>query len=94
MSGYSYWELHRYDEAEIRFRNVIDRVPGFLMTYMFLTSVLVDLGRIDEAKDQVQALLAINSKWSLYNADRIFPIRSDDKRRRFLANLRKAGLPE
>jgi adenylate cyclase len=94
MSGYSYWELHRYDEAAIRFRTVIDRLPGFLMTYMFLASVCVDLDRIDEAKDQVRALLAINSRWSLYNADRIFPILSDDKRRRFLENLREAGLPE
>ncbi len=59
-----------------------------------MASVCVDLDRIDEAKDQVRALLAINSRWSLYNADRIFPILSDDKRRRFLENLREAGLPE
>ena len=94
LAGYSYWELGRYDEAVMRFRNVIDRVPGFPMTYLFLASVYVDLDRVDEAREQVQALLVMNSKWSLHNADRIFPILSDDKRRRFLDNLRKAGLPE
>ena len=92
--GYSYWELGRYDEAVMRFRNVIDRLPGFVMTYLFLTSTYMDLGRIDEAKDLAQALLGMNSRWSVHDADRIFPIRSDDKRRRFLDGLRKAGLPE
>ena len=94
LLGYSYWELRRYDEAEMRFRNVIDRVPGFPMAYLFLANTYVEVGRIDEAGEQLQVLLGMNSRWSLHNADRIFLIRSDDTRRRFIDNLRKAGLPE
>lgn len=92
--GYSYWELGRFDDAVVQFRKVIDRVPGFPMTYMFLASVYVELGRLDEATEQLQVLRAMNPMWSVRTADRIFPIASDDKRKRFLGNLREAGLPE
>ena len=94
QAGYSYWELERYDDAVVQFRKVIDRVPGFPMTYMFLASVYVELGRFDDAKEQLQTLRAINPMWSVRNADRIFPIASDDKRKRFLGHLRESGLPE
>jgi len=94
QAGYSYWELERFDDAVVQFRKVIDRVPGFPMTYMFLASVYVELGRLDEAAEQLQTLRAMNPMWSVRNADRIFPIASDDKRKRFLGTLRKAGMPE
>ena len=64
------------------------------MTYMFLASVYVELGRFDDANEQLQTLRAINPMWSVRNADRIFPIASDDKRKRFLGHLRESGLPE
>ncbi len=94
MVGFSYLILRRYDEAETRFRNVIDRVPFFPFPYQFLASTYMDLGRVDEAREQIQALLAMNSRWTLHDADRIYPFLSDDTRRRFLEGLRKAGLPE
>ena len=78
----------------MRFRNVIARVPGFPAAYLYLASTYVDLDRVDEAKEQVQALLAKNPKWSLHHADRIYPIRSGEVRKRLLDGLRKAGLPE
>ncbi len=94
LVGCSYWVMRRNDEAANRYRNVIDRVPGFPMTYLFLASTYVELDQIDEAREQVQGLLAINSRWTLHDWDRIVPIRSDETRRRFLDGLRKAGLPE
>jgi len=94
MVGYSYWELARYDDAVAQFRKVIDRLPDFPMTYMFLASVYVELGQLDDAVEKLQILREKNPMWSVGNADRIFPILSDDRRKRFLDNLRKAGLPE
>ena len=90
--GYSHWELHRFDEAVMHFRNVIERVPGMPMTYLFLASVYMDLGQDAEASELVRALLAMNPRWTLREVDRIFPIRSDQTRQRFLDNLQKAGL--
>jgi len=94
MAGYSYWELERHDDAVAQFRKVIDRLPTFPMTYMFLASVYVELGRLDDATEKLRTLRAINPMWSVRHADRIFPILSDDRRKRFLDNLREAGLPE
>ncbi len=92
--GCSHWVLQRYEEAANRYLDVIDRVPGFPMTYLFLASTYVELDQIDEAREQVQALLALNSRWTLHDWDRIHPFGSDEKRKRFLDGLRKAGLPE
>ena len=78
----------------MRFRNVIARVPGFPAAYLYLASTYVDLDRVDEAREQVQALLEKNPKWSLHHADRIISIQSDKARRRLLNGLRIAGLPE
>jgi len=94
MVGYSYWELARYDDAVAQFRKVIDRLPDFPMTYMFLASVYAELGQLDAAAEELRTLREKNPLWSVGNADRIFPILSDDRRKRFLDNLRQAGLPE
>ncbi len=94
MVGCSYWVMRRYNEAASRFRIVIDRLPGFPMSYLYLASTYVELEQIDEARRQVQALLAMNSRWTLHDWNRIHPIRSDETRGRFLDQLREAGLPE
>jgi len=94
MAGYSYWELERHDDAVAQFRKVIDRLPAFPMTYMFLASVYVELGRLNDAMEQLKTLKTMNPMWSVRHADRIFPILSDDKRKLFLDNLHQAGLPD
>jgi len=49
---------------------------------------------MDEARLAVDELLALLPAYTVSDAERIYPFRYDEVRKKFIDNLRKAGLPE
>jgi adenylate cyclase len=92
--GSSYLLLHRYGEALTRFRRMTERAPKFSPAYFSLAWTYVELGRLDDAHDAINAALEINSQYTVKEVDRLYPYRIDQVRNRFLDSLRKAGLSE
>lgn len=94
QAGHSYLLMQQYDEAVNRFLQTIEQFPGFMGTYSFLACAYVELDRLDDARDAITRFLGIVPQFTVNEAARRFPWRSDEVRERFLENLRKAGLPE
>jgi len=65
-----------------------------LPNHLFLACTYVEVDRLHDARDAIEAALEITPQYTLKEAARIFPYRIDEVRERFLDNLRKAGLPE
>jgi adenylate cyclase len=94
MFGHSAYGLGEYDKAVQFVRRALDRVPEFQVAYFFLICSLAELDRMDEARLAVDELLALLPAYTVSDAERIYPFRYDEVRKKFIDNLRKAGLPE
>jgi TolB-like protein/Tfp pilus assembly protein PilF len=81
-----------YEEAILNMRKAIQLYGPSVHRHQFVIASCSMLGRMDEAKEQVQQLLKINPTFSLssWNYGRMYK-RSEDSERLFDA-LRKAGL--
>jgi hypothetical protein len=49
---------------------------------------------MDDARATVDELLALVPNYTMSDAERIYPFRHDNVRKKFIYNLRKAGLPD
>ena len=92
--GHALLLLRRYDEAVGLFLLVIDRVSRFVPARVQLARAYGEMDRIAEAKIAVSAVLEIAPRYTMRNANRMFPYPDAENRRRLLDGLRKAGLPE
>ena len=93
--AHSYLLLGRLDEALATYRFVLEWTPKFVPCYLFLASTLVELNRLDDARDAIRSALEINPRYTVKEVARIWSIyRIVEVGERFLGNLRKAGLPE
>jgi TolB-like protein/Flp pilus assembly protein TadD len=93
-AGCSRLLLNRYDEAITILKRVTEQSPKFSPAHFSLAWAYVELGRLDDAHDEIEAVFRINSQYTLKEVDRLYPYRIDAVRNRFLDSLRKAGLPE
>lgn len=91
--GHALFLLGRCAEAEEHVRHCIDIAPGFPPAQLTMTVLLVELGRLDEAKRQVETLLAMHPLVTVSKFDARYPYKDDVARSRILAGLRAAGLP-
>jgi TolB-like protein/class 3 adenylate cyclase/Flp pilus assembly protein TadD len=89
--------LGEYEAAVVWLRKSIDANRSNLWAYFILAACLAHLGRLDEARQQIRAGLAVNPKFTLrrYRTG----VESDNavflaQRERLIDGLRKAGLPE
>ena len=92
--GVEYLLLDRYDEAIEKLEMARNRTPRQINMRLQLASAYVEAGRMEEASGEIGKALELTPDYTLALADRIFPYRLEDVRRRFLETLRKAGLPE
>jgi len=92
--GHALFLLERNEEAEAHVRDCIDMVPGFPPARLTMTALLSETGRIKEAKQQVKLLLATHPLVTVSKFEARYPYKSEHTRRRILAGLRTAGLPE
>jgi tetratricopeptide (TPR) repeat protein len=89
--------LGAYQEALDWYRRATDLDPNYATGRFNMAAALVELGRLDEARAEVQAGLALNPGFTIrrYRAG----AQSDDpdflkRRERMIEDMRKAGVPE
>jgi tetratricopeptide (TPR) repeat protein len=89
--------LGAYEEALGIFRRSIELNPNYPIAHLYFAATLAKLGRLDEAKTEVKAALALNPGFTIrrYRAG----AQSDNPvflkgRERIIEDMRKAGVPE
>ena len=92
--GHANYLLGRKEEAITIIRHAATRGSGFPIPHLFLAVISIELGRPDEAAEELVRLLDKTPGYSISDTERIFPYRHAEDKSRFLDGLRKAGLPE
>ena len=57
-----------------------------------MSAILVEAGRLDEAKEQIADLLAIDSDYSFQRYDERYPYSNNEHRRRMTDAIKLAGI--
>ena len=82
----------RYEEAIAQLKKAIEREPGDIFSYIFLTAAYGMAGREKEARAAAAEVLKINPKFSLEQFAKIHPYKDPATKERYIDSLRKAGL--
>ena len=90
--GRAYRVMDRNDEAIAAFRHGIEIDPIFIGTHAYLTSLLGDLGREEEAKAAAAEVLRFDPKFSAKAWVEGLTFEDPELSKRELEGLRKAGL--
>jgi adenylate cyclase len=89
----AYFLTGRLDEAQTWNSWALSRWPSSAISLRMRAAILASLGRVEEARRAVSALLLEQPNASLSRARRL-PFRDTEMYGRFIHALRKAGLPE
>jgi len=65
-----------------------------LNSYLYLSSVYIELNKLDQAKKSAKKILEISPSFSLEYHKNVVPLKDRSVLERYIENLRKAGLPE
>jgi TolB-like protein/predicted Zn-dependent protease len=92
--GRAYFMTGQYDEAIQIFKRILAIAPNYLPAHAFLAAIYSSLGRETEAAAASEEVLRINPKFSLKSYAKTLPYKNKSDIERYMAALRKAGLPE
>lgn len=92
--GRANYMLGNYDAAIISLEQAQERNENAMPIKMFLATSYVKAGRLDDAEWIVEQMKILNPVSSLSHLNRSIPIVNSKLKMEFLADLRKAGLPE
>jgi adenylate cyclase len=96
--GRTYFDLGRYEDAIRIHKQILERCRKNegppRMGHLGLIVSYVELGRDEEARDEVEALLKVQPKYSLEAYRKHHPYKDPAHLERWLTALRDAGLPE
>ncbi|WP_426425582.1 adenylate/guanylate cyclase domain-containing protein [Bradyrhizobium genosp. A] len=92
--AWSHLHAERFAEAVDSAKQAIDVNPFFPDAHGTLTAAAAHLGRMAEAKVGLDGFVRLLPQLSLDDPRLVRPFRCEADRERFLAGLRKAGLPE
>ena len=90
--AHSYFLLRQYDEAIAALRDSLHRNPNFLPARRLLAVVYSEVGREEEARDEVTEILRISPAASLQHWSDRTPYKNQLELERFIGGLRKAGM--
>lgn len=93
IRGHALYVLRRYDEAEPPLKENIKHMPQVPVGRIWLTAVLANLGRMDEARHAARELMAIAPTFNLDRWPAFKLYRDPAETARIMATLRDAGLP-
>jgi len=79
-------------EAEEYEWRAIRMAPSFPPARIVMSAILVEAGRLDEAKEQIADLLAIDSEYSFQRFDERYPYHDDEHRHRIATAIKLAGI--
>ena len=96
LSGLAFCCLIVGDDAQALTyaRRGASQTGAFFSALRALAIALVQAGRIDEARDVVGRILQLNPALTLSYVSKVFPFRDLQFKRKYIAALRLAGLPE
>lgn len=89
--GQANFVLHKYEDAIKAFQDGIAKNPAAERVHVWLAAALAHAGRIEEAKWEVEQVLALNPDFSLAAIADVFPFKNKADADHFLEGLRKAG---
>jgi adenylate cyclase len=92
--GRAYFMTGQYDETILTFKKALDRNPNYLPAHAFLAASYISLGREPEAVAAAEEVLRINPKFFLESYAKTLPYKNKADIDRYIAALRKAGLPK
>jgi DNA-binding SARP family transcriptional activator len=83
-----------YEKAAAVGRRSVKVTPRFSAAYKHLIAALGHLGRRDEARQYIETLLALEPNFTVRRFGEVYPFKHARDRNRYMAGLRKAGVPE
>jgi TolB-like protein/Tfp pilus assembly protein PilF len=92
--GRSYFMTGQYEKAVETLKKAVHVSPDYLIAHAFLAASLSSLERQAEAAAEADEVLRINPKFSLDSYAKTLPYKNKADIERYLAALRKAGLPQ
>jgi adenylate cyclase len=92
--GLGHFVQRHYEQALPPFREMVDRAPNFRNGRMLLAAAYGHMGKTQEARLQIEALLRIEPDCSLKKLSGQRYLLSAEDVPDYLDGLRKAGLPE
>jgi adenylate cyclase len=92
LEGKSYNQMGRYEEAIPILKRHLARYPNTLGAHANLVVDYTELGREDEARAEAADVLRISPQFSLDAWMQMIPYKDPAWRKRYYADLRKAGL--
>ncbi len=91
--GIAYYSMKQYENAVIPLKEALNRNPKLKQARLLLAATYAQLDRIEEARRQVEELLADHPDASV-KQELQWDFASNEKREHWLEALRRAGLPE
>jgi adenylate cyclase len=90
--GTAYSAARQYEEAIEAFKKSIKRQPNNIFAYVGLTGTYSLMGREKEAHEAALEVLKIDPEFSLKKLAKALPSKNQDRLKRYIEALRKAGL--
>ncbi len=90
--GLAYYHVGRHEEAVAVLQDAINRNYNRLSAHIYLAASLSDLGKLDEAKWEVDQILSLDPDFTLEKADKAFPIQKPEQVEKLRKALRRTGL--
>ncbi len=94
VTGRAHFALGDYKAAATAYKKALKRNPDFSLARRGLAASYAHLGRIEDAEWEVEEILAQLPGFNLSNERRRNPYPKGDGMDRYIAGLRKAGVPE
>jgi adenylate cyclase len=92
--GRAYYVMGKYEDAIKTLGIALKRNEQAVNPRLFLAASYVSLGRMDDARWEVEQIRIMNPGTTLSHLEKDYPIADKALQKRFLDQLRKAGLPE
>ena len=93
-AGECYFYLGRHEEAVRELKTSISKHPRFFPVRRFLAAVYAEMGRMNEAREQIKVVLQLNPRLTVALLRRQLPFKKNTDLNRQLTALKKAGLPD
>ena len=92
--GFAQYLAGQYEPAAMSLTEAIDRNQGSPWDHLRLAATYARLGRLDQARDEVNLFLETNPEFSISEIKRNLPFKNPIDLEVYLEGLRLAGLPE
>lgn len=90
--GQAYGLMGQYDKAIEALKASLDQDPNLHPVYGFLAFVYMEMGRKNEAQNEIKELLRLNPHYSLEVIRKTFPLMDQTKLENIVKSLSQAGL--